>query len=295
MPKHKYSFAPGDPGAQPRASREHFGLYDDALLADRGHRADVGRGRAALGGHHQPRRRDSRARSWSWRNGPLQPAEAARHPRHQGLQGPHLPHQPLGLSLHRRRLRRRPHGPRRQARRHHRHRRHGRPVRAAPGRVGEGALRLPAHALVRSTCATMPRPTRHGRRRSSRAGSGGGMDNFNILVAGGDQEEDLVHDGWTDIFRKLTGTAAKKTRRKLGRRLDNVSAPRLMQLADYQEDEAGARAGGRDRQGPGDRRGAQALVPPVLQAAVLPRRVPADLQPAERPRWSTPMARASSG
>jgi cyclohexanone monooxygenase len=31
------------------------------------------------------------------------------------------------------------------------------------------------------------------------------MDNFNILVSGGYQEEDLVSDGWTEIFRKLTG------------------------------------------------------------------------------------------
>ncbi len=29
------------------------------------------------------------------------------------------------------------------------------------------------------------------------------MDNFNSLLAGGYQEEDLVGDGWTDIFRKL--------------------------------------------------------------------------------------------
>jgi cyclohexanone monooxygenase len=29
------------------------------------------------------------------------------------------------------------------------------------------------------------------------------MDNFNILVSGGYQEEDLVNDGWTDIIRKL--------------------------------------------------------------------------------------------
>jgi cation diffusion facilitator CzcD-associated flavoprotein CzcO len=29
------------------------------------------------------------------------------------------------------------------------------------------------------------------------------MDNFNILVSGGHQDEDLVADGWTDIFRSL--------------------------------------------------------------------------------------------
>ena len=31
------------------------------------------------------------------------------------------------------------------------------------------------------------------------------MDNFNILVAGGHQDEDLVSDGWTDIIRNLGG------------------------------------------------------------------------------------------
>ena len=31
------------------------------------------------------------------------------------------------------------------------------------------------------------------------------MDNFNVLVSGGfDQDQDLVSDGWTDIFRNLT-------------------------------------------------------------------------------------------
>ena len=34
------------------------------------------------------------------------------------------------------------------------------------------------------------------------------MDNFNILVSGGDQEVDLVADGWTDIFRNLTAIGA---------------------------------------------------------------------------------------
>lgn len=29
------------------------------------------------------------------------------------------------------------------------------------------------------------------------------MDNFNVLVSGGHQEEDLVGDGWTEIYRKL--------------------------------------------------------------------------------------------
>ena len=34
------------------------------------------------------------------------------------------------------------------------------------------------------------------------------MENFNILVSGGAQDEDLVSDGWTDIFRNLISIAA---------------------------------------------------------------------------------------
>jgi cyclohexanone monooxygenase len=59
--------------------------------------------------------------------------------------------------------------------------------------------------------------------------------NFNILVSGGDQDEDLVHDGWTDIFRNLTGTAAKTAARKLGRRLTREERAELMVLSDYKK------------------------------------------------------------
>ncbi|WP_309604804.1 NAD(P)/FAD-dependent oxidoreductase [Phenylobacterium sp.] len=61
------------------------------------------------------------------------------------------------------------------------------------------------------------------------------MENFNILVSGGDQDEDLVHDGWTDIFRTLTGSAAKEASRKLGRRLTSPEKAELMALADYRK------------------------------------------------------------
>jgi cyclohexanone monooxygenase len=61
------------------------------------------------------------------------------------------------------------------------------------------------------------------------------MENFNILVSGGDQDEDLVHDGWTDIFRNLTGIAAKEASRKLGRRLNSGERAELMVLADYKK------------------------------------------------------------
>jgi len=64
------------------------------------------------------------------------------------------------------------------------------------------------------------------------------MDNFNILVSGGDQDVDLVADGWTDIFRNLTGIAAKQASRKLGRRLTPAEKAELMELADFQKMES---------------------------------------------------------
>ena len=58
------------------------------------------------------------------------------------------------------------------------------------------------------------------------------MENFNILVSGGSQDEDMVSDGWTDIIRNLaTGAAA--------RRPDIVLSPeefaREMELADFRK------------------------------------------------------------
>jgi cation diffusion facilitator CzcD-associated flavoprotein CzcO len=60
-------------------------------------------------------------------------------------------------------------------------------------------------------------------------------ENFNILVSGGDADEDMVHDGWTDIFRNLTGAAAKDVARRLGRRLTPEERAEVMMLADYRK------------------------------------------------------------
>ncbi|HIG44317.1 MAG: NAD(P)/FAD-dependent oxidoreductase [bacterium] len=61
------------------------------------------------------------------------------------------------------------------------------------------------------------------------------MDNFNILVNGGHQDEDMVSDGWTDIFRNLTGIVAKLAGEKLGRRLTKSERGELMELSDYKK------------------------------------------------------------
>ena len=61
------------------------------------------------------------------------------------------------------------------------------------------------------------------------------MDNFTALVGGGDAEEDLIQDGWTDIYRNLTGRAALAAEEKLGRGLTNTERLELLELADYKK------------------------------------------------------------
>lgn len=61
------------------------------------------------------------------------------------------------------------------------------------------------------------------------------MENFNKLVTGAHQDEDLVNDGWTDIFRNLTGIAAKTAAKKLGRRLTPQERAELMEMSDYRK------------------------------------------------------------
>jgi cation diffusion facilitator CzcD-associated flavoprotein CzcO len=57
------------------------------------------------------------------------------------------------------------------------------------------------------------------------------MDNFNILVSGGFQEEDLVNDGWTDIIGNILLLARKKM--AAGEVVEDPAA--LMQLADFRK------------------------------------------------------------
>src|SRR5271154_66479 len=57
------------------------------------------------------------------------------------------------------------------------------------------------------------------------------MDNFNILVSGGHQDEDLVSDGWTDIIRNLGGLLPTK----VGEDLSPEERGRVMELADFKK------------------------------------------------------------
>ena len=58
------------------------------------------------------------------------------------------------------------------------------------------------------------------------------MDNFNILVSGGFQDEDLVNDGWTDIIRNL-GVIARLRKGEGGH-----DPAELVQLADFKKMES---------------------------------------------------------
>ena len=97
------------------------------------------------------------------------------------------------------------------------------------------------------------------------------MDNFNVLVSGGDQEEDLVADGWTDIFRNLTGIAAKQVSKQLGRRLTGREKGHLMEMADYQKMNTVRDRGRQYCRGQGNSRSTETLVPTVLQTSLFPR------------------------
>jgi cation diffusion facilitator CzcD-associated flavoprotein CzcO len=57
------------------------------------------------------------------------------------------------------------------------------------------------------------------------------MDNFNILVSGGHQDEDLVGAGWTDIFRNIGGLLPSKA----GEDIPSEERARMMELSDFKK------------------------------------------------------------
>jgi cation diffusion facilitator CzcD-associated flavoprotein CzcO len=57
------------------------------------------------------------------------------------------------------------------------------------------------------------------------------MENFNILVSGGAQDEDLVRDGWTDIIRSLLSIAAVRSDKPMS--MEEIT--QAMELADFRK------------------------------------------------------------
>ena len=211
---------------------------------------------------------------------PAEPAEAARHPGHRDVQGPHVPHQPLGLRLHRRRLRRATSTGLRDKR---------------VGIIGTGATavqcvphlgeaaeqlyvfqRTPSSIDVRANRPTDPEWAASARSRAGRS-SGWTTSTSSSPAASRTRTSSATAGPTSSATCSLHGPPGRRAPRSTADGLDeDDGAGRL------REDGADPRPRRRDRRGPGDGRGAEAVLPPVLQAAVLPRRVPRHVQPAER-------------
>ena len=139
----------GDPRAHASAIGEHFDLYRDALLPDRGHRAALGRRRRALDRLAPIAATCMRARfvvhgERAAATGRSCPASPASRPSRATPSTPAAGTTTTPAATPSGDLT----GLRRQARRHHRHRRDRGAVRAAPRRAARAALRVPAHAVV---------------------------------------------------------------------------------------------------------------------------------------------------
>jgi cation diffusion facilitator CzcD-associated flavoprotein CzcO len=59
------------------------------------------------------------------------------------------------------------------------------------------------------------------------------MLNFETIIVGGDTDIDLVDDGWTRTFTKISGIATKKAARELGRMLTPEERFEVLETADF--------------------------------------------------------------
>jgi cyclohexanone monooxygenase len=107
---------------------------------------------------------------------------------------------------------------------------HGHPVGAARRRPRQAALRLPAHPFVGGPAGNKPtdpewaKSLKPGWQRERR-------ENFNNMVIGLPVKEDLVNDGWTDIFRNLSRAAKVRKGKDLTRR----EAALMIEIADFEK------------------------------------------------------------
>ena len=237
-----------DPGAQP-GDRRKFDLYRDVCFQTRVEalRWDEDEARWIVTTNRGDR---MKAHYVCLATGPLNRPKLPGIPGSR-VRGPLVPREPLGLRVHRRRLgRREPDGPARAsasassapARR---------PCSASPRRrVAEHLYvfqRTPSSIDVKDNPSTDPEwaktlePGWHQHR----------MDNFNSLVSGVPQEEDLVNDGWTDLIGSWSSAQKGRNngllaggpgaRRRAGRLREDGGDPRSRGL-DRRSDPATAEA-----------------------------------------------------
>ncbi len=293
MPTEQYAHAPEILEHCQRIGKQ-YGLYDNALFHTEVTGLEWDEAREPVDRPDQPGRRVHRAVRRHGHRAAAR-AEAARHPRHRDVQRPLVPHQPVGLRLHRRRPGRRADGP------------------ASP----TSASRSSAPARPRcSASRTWPRACRElfvfQRTPSSVDVRGQPADGSGLVRRGRDA--------------RLAGPLAGQLRRQHVRRRAARRGPGQRRLdrpgqADPRQAVGAALEPGRASQDlladfenadhekmseirarvdaivedPATAARAQGLVPAAVQAAVLPRRVPAAPSTCRRCTWSTPTAREWSG
>ena len=143
------------------------------------------------------------------------------------------------------------------------------------GRGGRARLRVPAHAVGDRRAGQPAHRPRLRRRAGARAGSRRGWTTSRPSCWASPVDDDLVDDGWTHHYAAVAQPAPAQGH-------DARGVPPRRRGVRLRGD-GGAPAPGRgDRRRPRHRRGAQAVLPLPVQAALLPRRVPRRVQPAQR-------------
>ena len=265
MPSEKYAHAPEILAHCQRIGKQ-YGLYDNALFHTEVVSLDWDEAKSRWN-IRTNRGDDFTAQFVGMGTGPLHVPKLPGIEGIEFVQGALVPHQPLGLRLHRRRPQGRADGKTGgQARRHHRHRRHFRAVRAASRARLQGALCLPAHAVVR----------RHQSQCADRSEMVCGDCDIRLATA-------LAGEFYRQPGRRLRGRGSGAGRLDrfvaANSRQDHGSAARAANPAKhaggvrgfrFREDGGNPVAGRCDRQRPRDGDEAEGLVSPALQAAVLP-------------------------
>ena len=201
--------------------------------------------------------------------GPLHVAKLPGIPGVDSFRG-HAFHQPLGLCVHRRRARR--HAPMDRLA-------DKRVASSAPARPPCSASptwpRPPAGSTSssgrrrRSTCGTTAPPTPTGSRRSPRR-AGNAVEDFAANQSGALPGEDLVQDGWTDLARRVLSASSRFapedfTPEKMMEAFEDSDFEKMEEIRTQVDSVV-------DDQDLTQK--LKALVPPTVQAPVLPRRVP---------------------
>ena len=231
MPKEKYSFAPEIYEHSQRIARHVTICTTTACFQTKVTGSALGRRTVARWIVSTDRDDAMKARFVVMATGPLNRPKLPAVPGIEEFAGPHVPHQPLGLRLHRRRSQRRPDETRRQTRRDHRHRRNRHSDACRSSANTRSSLyvfqRTPSSVDLRGNKPTDPnwaKTLKPGWQRERR-------ENFNAMVTGQPVDEDLVNDGWTEIFRNL---ASMTPQRKSGR-VEPEEAAMLAELADFKK------------------------------------------------------------